>query len=141
VFDIPLLAPRLAGAAAWARREPALAHLPIGYFGASTGAGAALLAASAEGADVRAIVSRGGRPDLAGAHALAHVRAPTLLIVGGRDKPVIELNRVAMRHMHAAETELTIVPGANHLFEEPGTLDRVIAHAIRWFLLYLPETP
>ncbi|OJY67007.1 MAG: hydrolase [Sphingobium sp. 66-54] len=141
VFDIPLLATRLAGAAAWARREPALAHLPIGYFGASTGAGAALLAASAEGADVRAIVSRGGRPDLAGAHALAHVRAPTLLIVGGRDKPVIELNRVAMRHMHAAETELTIVPGANHLFEEPGTLDRVIAHAIRWFLLYLPETP
>lgn len=139
VFDIPLLASRLAGAAAWARLVPALAGLPIGFFGASTGAGAALLAASAEDADIRAIVSRGGRPDLAGSQALARVRAPTLLIVGSLDLPVIDLNRVAMRHMHT-ETELAIIPGAHHLFEEPGTLDLVIGHAARWFLRYLPET-
>lgn len=139
VFDIPLLASRLAGAAAWARLHPALAALPIGYFGASTGAGAALLAASAQGADVRAIVSRGGRPDLAGSHALARVRAPTLLIVGSLDLPVIQLTRTAIRHMHA-ETELVIVPGAHHLFEEPGALDTVIAHAVRWFDRYLPDS-
>lgn len=138
VFDIPLLASRLTGAADWARLQPRLAGLPIGYFGASTGAGAALLAASAKDANIRAVVSRGGRPDLAGSHALAHVRAPTLLIVGSFDLPVIDLNRVAMRHMHA-ETELVIVPGAHHLFEEPGTLDMVIEHAVRWFLRYLPE--
>ncbi|MBT2186110.1 dienelactone hydrolase family protein [Sphingobium nicotianae] len=140
VFDIPLLAGRLSGAADWARLQPALARLPIGYFGASTGAGAALLAASAEKSDIRAIVSRGGRPDLAGSRALAHVRAPTLLIVGSRDVPVIELNRTAMRHMQA-QTELVIVPGAHHLFEEPGTLDMVIEHAARWFLLHLEERP
>lgn len=139
VFDIALLASRLAGAVAWARRVPALQGLPIGFFGASTGAGAALLAASSEDADIRAIVSRGGRPDLAGSRALARVRAPTLLIVGSFDLPVIDLNRDAMRHMRA-ETELVIVPGAHHLFEEPGTLDMVIAHAARWFLRYLPET-
>lgn len=139
VFDIPLLASRLSGAVAWARLEPALADLPIGYFGASTGAGAALLAASAEDADIRAIVSRGGRPDLAGSRALARVRAPTLLIVGSLDLPVIELNRVAMRHLHA-EAEFAIVPGAHHLFEEPSTLAMVIGHAVRWFLRYLPET-
>jgi len=138
VFDIPLLAARLAGAAAWARHVPALAGLPIGYFGASTGAGAALLAASAEEADIAAIVSRGGRPDLAGSRALAHVRAPTLLIVGSHDLPVLKLNRVAMRHMHA-RTELAIVPGAGHLFEEPGTLDRVIDHAARWFVRHMQE--
>jgi dienelactone hydrolase len=136
VFNIPLLASRLSGAAAWARLLPQLDSLPIGFFGASTGAGAALLAASAADADIGAVVSRGGRPDLAGAPALAHVRAPTLLIVGSRDVPVIELNRVAMRHLRA-ETELVIVPGATHLFEEPGTLDAVIAHAVRWFLLHL----
>lgn len=140
IFDIPRLASRLAGAAAWARLIPQLARLPLGYFGASTGAGAALLAASAEDSDVQAIVSRGGRPDLAGARALARVRAPTLLIVGGRDNMVINLSRIAIRHMRT-ETELTIVPGANHLFEEPGTLDAVIAHAIRWFLRHLQETP
>jgi dienelactone hydrolase len=138
IFDIPLLASRLAGAADWARLQPRLSELPIGYFGASTGAGAALLAASAEDADIRAIVSRGGRPDLAGSEALAHVEAPTLLIVGSFDLPVIELNRVAKSHMHA-RTELVIVPGAHHLFEEPGTLDMVIEHAARWFLRYLPE--
>ncbi len=136
VFDIALLASRLAGAADWAGRVPDLAALPIGYFGASTGAGATLLAASRPGDPARAIVSRGGRPDLAGARALSHVHAPTLLIVGSRDVPVIELNRTAMWHMRA-ETELAIVEGATHLFEEPGTLDRVIGHAIRWFLLHL----
>ncbi len=140
VFDIPLLASRLTGAAAWARLVPQLAKLPIGYFGASTGAGAALLAASAEDSDIRAIVSRGGRPDLAGSHALARVKAPTLLIVGSLDMQVIELNRIAMRHMHA-ETELTIIPFAHHLFEEPGTLDMVIEQAVRWFQLHLRETP
>lgn len=139
IFDIPLLASRLSSVAAWAKLMPQLARLPVGYFGASTGAGAALLAASAQDADVQAIVSRGGRPDLAGAHALARVRAPTLLIVGGRDTAVIDLNRIAMRHMHA-ETELAIVPGANHLFEEPGTLDMVISHAVRWFLNHFQET-
>ncbi|WP_157216544.1 dienelactone hydrolase family protein [Flavisphingomonas formosensis] len=136
VFDIPLLASRLAGAAAWARRVPELERLSIGYFGASTGAGAALLAAAAPDAEVAAIVSRGGRPDLAGARALAHVRAPTLLIVGSRDLPVIDLNRIAMRHLRG-ETELVIVEGATHLFEEPGTLDEVVRHAMRWFLHHL----
>jgi len=138
VFDIPLLASRLSGAAAWARLEPHLAKLPIGYFGASTGAGAALLAASSQDADIRAVVSRGGRPDLAGSRALAHVRAPTLLIVGSLDLQVIELNRIAMHHMRA-ETELSIIPGAHHLFEEPGTLDIVIEQATRWFLHHLVE--
>lgn len=136
VFDIPLLASRLKGATEWTGSRPETATLPVGYFGASTGAGAALLAASDGTSRVAAIVSRGGRPDLAGSAALAHVRAPTLLIVGGRDLQVIELNRVAMRHLHA-ESELVVVPGATHLFEEPGTLDQVIEHAARWFLRYL----
>lgn len=136
VFDIPLLASRLTGAVRWVRTVPELAMLPVGYFGASTGAGAALLAASAPDAEIAAVVSRGGRPDLAGAPALAHVRAPTLLIVGSRDVPVIDLNRAAMRHMRC-ETELTIVPGASHLFEEAGTLDAVIALAARWFARHL----
>lgn len=138
VFDIPLLASRLSGAAKWARLLPRLRRLPIGYFGASTGAGAALLAASTAGSDIRAVVSRGGRPDLAGAKALAHVQAPTLLIVGGRDLPVIDLNRMAMRHLRA-EKELLIVPGATHLFEEPGTLDEVIRHAADWFGRHFEE--
>jgi dienelactone hydrolase len=133
VFDIPLLASRLADATAWTKHTQALAALPTGYFGASTGAGAALLAASQADGRIAAIVSRGGRPDLAGSAALAKVRAPTLLIVGSRDLPVIELNRAAMRHLHA-EHELVIVPGASHLFEEPGTLDQVVGHAVRWFL-------
>jgi putative phosphoribosyl transferase len=138
VFDIPLLASRLIGATGWVRREAALAALPVGYFGASTGAGAALLAASRASAGIAAIVSRGGRPDLAGAPALARVRAPTLLIVGGRDVPVIELNRTALRHLGAG-SELVIVPGAGHLFEEPGMLDQVIGHAASWFLRYFQE--
>jgi putative phosphoribosyl transferase len=136
VFDIPLLASRLAAATDWVKRTPELAALAIGYFGASTGAGAALLAASRANDQVRAIVSRGGRPDLAGAHALAAVRAPTLLIVGSRDTHVIDLNRAALRYL-GDESELVIVPGAGHLFEEPGTLDHVIDHAKRWFLQYL----
>jgi dienelactone hydrolase len=138
VFDIPLLASRLSGAADWVELVPETAHLPIGYFGASTGAGAALMAASGPDPRIRAVVSRGGRPDLAGARALAHVAAPTLLIVGSRDVPVIELNQVALQHLRAPK-ELVIVPGAHHLFEEPGTLDEVVRHAIRWFGTYLPR--
>jgi putative phosphoribosyl transferase len=139
VFDIPLLAARLIGATGWVRTHPDAAALPIGYFGASTGAGAALLAASGGDERVKAVVSRGGRPDLAGAAALARVRVPTLLIVGGRDVPVIDLNRAALRHL-GPESELVIVPGAGHLFEGPGTLDQVIGHARRWFLEYLKES-
>ena len=138
VFDIPLLASRLKAATGWVRLLPGMAALPVGYFGASTGAGAALLAASGPDARIAAIVSRGGRPNLAGSAALAHVRAPTLLIVGSRDLPVIELNRIAQRHLHA-ENELLIVPGATHLFEEPGTLDAVIDHAARWFRQHFQE--
>lgn len=136
VFDIPLLASRLGEAADWAASVRTLQRLPVGYFGASTGAGAALLAASRPDDRAAAVVSRGGRPDLATAAALARVRAPTLLIVGSRDSPVIELNREAMRNMHA-ETKLVIVPSAGHLFEEPGTLDQVIDHATRWFSLHI----
>lgn len=136
VFDIALLAKRLVRATAWVRTRPGLEQIPIGYFGASTGAGAALRAAAAAPDDVGAIVSRGGRPDLAGAGALARVRAPTQLIVGSLDLPVIDLNRSAMRHLRCAH-ELVIVPGAHHLFEEPGTLDQVVGHATRWFREHL----
>ncbi len=136
VFDIPLLATRLAAATEWLLDTPLVADLPVGYFGASTGAGAALLAASAAPRRVGAVVSRGGRPDLAGSPALARVRAPTQLIVGGRDLPVIELNREAMAHLRC-EHELVIVPNAHHLFEEPGALDEVIGHATRWFRSHL----
>lgn len=136
VFDIPLLAVRLAGAARWTDERPDLDKLPIGFFGASTGAGAALLAASQQHARLRAVVSRGGRPDLAGSQALARVRVPTLMIVGGRDLEVLHLNRAAARHL-SCEHEITIVPGATHLFEEPGALEEVIDHARRWFRRYL----
>ncbi|MBR0551298.1 dienelactone hydrolase family protein [Stakelama marina] len=136
VFDIALLASRLLVAARWVSQYEEAATLPIGYFGASTGGGAALYAAAKAPDLCRAVVSRGGRPDLAGAEALGHVRAPTQLIVGSRDLPVIELNRTAMRHLHC-ERELVIVPGAHHLFEEPGTLDQVIGHATRWFRTHL----
>ena len=136
VFDIPLLAERLLLATAWAREQAETAQLPIGYFGASTGAGAALVAAANDGR-VFAVVSRGGRPDLAGG-ALERVRAPTLLIVGGHDRQVIALNREAQQRLKA-ESELVIVPGATHLFEEPGALDAVITHASRWFLTHLPQ--
>lgn len=133
VFDLPLLASRLAAAIEWTSRVRPIRDLPLGLFGASTGAGAALLAASTTPDRLAAIVSRGGRPDLAGSSALARVRAPTLLIVGSRDLPVIELNRAAMVHL-ACQRELVIVPGAHHLFEEPGSLDAVVGHAVRWFL-------
>jgi pimeloyl-ACP methyl ester carboxylesterase len=134
-FDIGLLADRLAGATDWALAEPGLGALPIGYFGASTGGGAAIVAASARPGAVRAVVSRGGRPDLAGA-ALASVRAPTLLIVGGLDVPVIGMNREAMERMRCP-VELEIVPGASHLFEEPGTLEAVARLARGWFSRHL----
>jgi len=130
VFDIDLLARRLRGATLWVRTYAATKHLAVGYFGASTGAAAALLAA-AEEPTIRAIVSRGGRPDLA-ARVLARVRAPTLLIVGGEDDVVIRMNDDAYRQLRC-EKEMHIVPGATHLFEEPGTLDQVVDLAIDWF--------
>jgi putative phosphoribosyl transferase len=133
-FDIRLLAERLAAATEWLRSQDGLARLPLGYFGASTGAAAALVAASQRD-DVAAVVSRGGRPDLAGG-ALAGVSAPTLLIVGGDDTQVIELNRRAMAAMPGV-VELSIVPGATHLFEEPGALDEAARLTRGWFERYL----
>ena len=139
VFDIGLLAERLASASVWVRAQPELAGLALGYFGASTGAGAALWAAADLGEQVRAVVSRGGRPDLA-APRLDEVRSPTLLIVGGRDRIVIELNEQALAQLHC-EAELEIVPGATHLFEEPGTLEQVAQLAIEWFSRHLASAP
>lgn len=133
-FDIQLLADRLALAVDWVGAQPDLARLPIGLFGASTGAGAALVAAAVRPDAVHAVVSRGGRPDLAGA-ALARVSAPTLLIVGSRDEVVIELNETAKRRMPGVVT-LTIVPGATHLFEEAGALEEVARLAADWFQHY-----
>lgn len=130
-FDINMLADRLAAATDWAAREPRVRALPIGYFGASTGGGAALVAAAARPEQVGAVVSRGGRPDLAG-DALPHVQAPTLLIVGGADEQVIELNEQALAQLRSVK-RLEIVPGATHLFEEPGTLERVAELARDWF--------
>lgn len=138
VFDVQLLAQRLALADGWADSDVRTRDLAVGYFGASTGAGAALIAAALPNARVRAVVSRGGRPDLA-ADAQAHVRAPTLLIVGGLDDIVIDLNRAAFARLGAPK-ELVIVPGASHLFEEPGTLDAVVSHAVRWFGMHLGES-
>jgi putative phosphoribosyl transferase len=135
VFDIDLLASRLVIATRWVRRTADFADLPIGYFGASTGAGAALVAAARLGSDVSAVVSRGGRPDLAG-NALKLVRAPTLLIVGGADGPVIGMNQSALHDLSCTK-HLVIVPGAGHLFEEPGTLDDVAHHAQQWFTQFL----
>jgi len=135
VFDIELLAERLVAATRWARTEPQLGQLPIGYFGASTGAGAALWAAAELGEEIGAVVSRGGRPDLA-APRLADVRAPTLLIVGGHDEIVIELNRQARDQM-TAPCEIAVVPGATHLFEEPGALGEVARLASEWFERHL----
>jgi len=135
-FDIPMLAERVAGATDWVARDSRTAGLRLGYFGASTGAAAALVAA-AEREDIAAIVSRGGRPDLAGG-ALPKVKAPTLLIVGGRDTYVIELNQMAMRQMRAP-CELKIIPGASHLFEERGALEQVATAAAEWFGRYLGE--
>jgi len=132
VFDIPLLARRLVEVTDWLREQPEGRDAAIGYFGASTGAGAALWAAAEPGVDVAAVVSRGGRPDLA-APRLGDVRAPTLLIVGGNDTVVLELNRDAEAQMHC-ETRLSVVPGASHLFEEPGTLNVAAELARDWFV-------
>jgi putative phosphoribosyl transferase len=132
-FDIPLLANRLVSAIEWMNRQDRLQVLPIGLFGASTGAAAALIAATR--ADIGAVVSRGGRPDLAG-DALSRVRCPTLLIVGGADTEVIELNRRAMQKL-SAPSALHIVPQAGHLFEEPGALREVICVASEWFRKHL----
>jgi putative phosphoribosyl transferase len=131
-FDIARLSARLIAATEWLAQERTVAGLPIGYFGASTGAAAALVGAARLGTRVRAVVSRGGRPDLAGEDALRRVRAPTLLIVGGEDHTVIRLNREAYTLLEC-QKELRIVPGATHLFEEPGTLEAVAALAADWF--------
>jgi pimeloyl-ACP methyl ester carboxylesterase len=135
VFDILLLAGRLAEVVEWIGKQPTVGTLPIGLFGASTGAAAALVAEVQLGDRVGAIVSRGGRPDLADG-ALDHVRAPTLLIVGGADEGVIELNERALARLHAPK-RLQIVPGASHLFSEPGALDAVTERAVRWFEVHL----
>jgi pimeloyl-ACP methyl ester carboxylesterase len=133
-FDISRLGRRVVAATDWIRQREPVRDLPVGYFGASTGAAAALIAA-AERADAAAVVSRGGRPDLA-AEALARVRTPTLLIVGGDDLPVIQMNEDAMRRMRAP-VELAIVPHATHLFEEPGALEEVQRLALDWFRRHL----
>ena len=136
-FDIPLLAGRLTAAADLAREDQRLRDLGLGLFGASTGAAAALVTAADRPLEVHAVVSRGGRPDLA-RRRLAAVRAPTLLIVGGEDVEVIEMNRAALAELTGAESNLEIVPGATHLFEEPEALERVADLARDWFLRYLP---
>jgi dienelactone hydrolase len=135
-FDIPLLAKRLVAVTDWLQQQKALKHLNIGYFGSSTGAGAALIAAAERPDVIKTIVSRGGRPDLAG-DALASVKTPTLLIVGGLDTTVIALNRQAQKELRHADSRLEIIPGATHLFEEPGKLDAVTALACQWFKKYL----
>ncbi len=132
VFDIALLADRCLLAGAWLAGRADTHHLPLGYFGASTGAAAALQAAARGPARVAAVVSRGGRPDLAERY-LPRVTAPTLLLVGGYDEPVIEMNQAAFRLLRCPK-KLTIIPGATHLFEEPGTLEQVADHAREWFL-------
>ena len=130
-FDIPFLAERLVGVTDWLKSD-----LPVGYFGASTGAAAALVAAAQRPRDIYAVVSRGGRPDLAGP-ALAAVEAPTLLIVGGNDHGVIELNQQAFRKLGAKQKRIEIVAGASHLFEEPGAIEQVAAYARAWFVEHL----
>ena len=139
-FDIGLLTQRLAGAARSLAREPQTKDLPVGLFGASTGAAAALEVAAALPEAIRAVVSRGGRPDLASRVALHKVKAPTLLIVGGDDAGVIELNEQAYAEL-GCEKRLEIVPGATHLFEEPGTLEEVARLAAQWFTRHLGGTP
>jgi len=138
-FDIELLTQRLLAATTWIRQEPSIQSFSIGYFGASTGAAAALQAAAELDGDISAVVSRGGRPDLAGPAALGKVSAPTLLIVGGYDDVVIMLNRDAYSQLNC-EKELTIVPGATHLFEEPGTLEQAAQAATAWFADHLNVT-
>lgn len=139
-FDVSLLASRLLTATNWVSREPAASALPIGYFGASTGAAAAIVAAAELGNRVAAVVSRGGRPDLASNDCLQRVRAPTLFIVGGEDLDVIALNRKAYAYL-TCEKALRVVPGATHLFEEPGTLEQVAAAAAVWFQRWLIRAP
>jgi putative phosphoribosyl transferase len=139
-FDIPLLAQRLVGATRWILAQPATRELRLGYFGASTGAAAALVAATELPAEVGAIVSRGGRPDLAG-DALGTVVAPTLLIVGQRDRVVIGLNRQAYSRMRCPLNRIVLVPGATHLFEEPGTLEAAAQLAADWFSRHLIAVP
>jgi pimeloyl-ACP methyl ester carboxylesterase len=134
-FDIGLLAERLIDATNWIKKKADTSHLRVGYFGASTGGGAALVAAAEIGEEVGAVVSRGGRPDLAG-EALSGVRSPTLLIVGGLDYTVIRLNQEAYAQLRS-EKKLVIVPGATHLFEEPGTLEEVASLAANWFQRHL----
>jgi dienelactone hydrolase len=135
-FDIDLLTQRLLLATQWVKQQPQTLSLPLGYFGASTGAAAALRAAAAMGNTIQAVVSRGGRPDLAGRHDLVRVRAPTLLMVGGLDTEVLELNQVAYALLPCAK-KLSIVPGATHLFEEAGTLEQVASQAAAWFSHHL----
>jgi putative phosphoribosyl transferase len=135
-FDIHLLADRLVGVTDWLAQRPQTANLALGYFGASTGAAAALAAAARRADWVHAIVSRGGRPDLAG-EVLSVVPTPTLLIVGGADEPVVRLNQKALVQLGAAIKQLVIVPGASHLFEEPGKLEEVARLAVDWFTRYL----
>jgi putative phosphoribosyl transferase len=138
-FDIDLLTRRLEAATQWLHKQPKTKSLAVGYFGASTGAAAALQAAAALTADIKAVVSRGGRPDLAW-EVLDHVRAPTLLIVGGLDDIVIELNQKAYKNL-TAEKQLVIVPGATHLFEEPGALEEVARLASDWFQRHFLRPP
>lgn len=135
VFDVGLLSERLLAATRWLRQEPDTRDLPIGYFGASTGAAAALQAAVQEGQGIGAVVSRGGRPDLAGPY-LPAVLAPTLLIVGGNDELVLRLNQQALAELNC-QKELVVIPGATHLFEEPGALEQVADLAARWFSRHL----
>lgn len=136
-FDIELLAKRLVDTTDWVNENPELSGLKVGYFGASTGGGAALVAAAQRPRAVKAVVSRGGRPDLAG-RSLLEVECPTLLIVGGHDEPVIELNKMALADLRS-EKKMVIVPGATHLFEERGKLEEVARYACDWFLKYLTE--
>lgn len=136
VFDIPLLAGRLGEATDWVQTRSMLSGLSIGYFGASTGAAAALVAAARQGDQITAIVSRGGRPDLADAATLSAVTAPTLLIVGGADHQVLALNQGVLRHF-ACEAKLALVPNATHLFDEPGTLEQAADLAAAWFLRFM----
>lgn len=139
VFDLPLLARRLLCGAEWADGQPEVGGLPTGLFGASTGGGAALIAAALASASIAAVVSRGGRPDLAGSY-LPLVQAPTLLIVGGDDSAVIRLNRQAFARLTCTR-ELAVIPGAGHLFEEPGTLESAADWAAGWFARYLVGKP
>ena len=139
VFDIDLLSERLLAATVWLSRQPEMAGLPLGYFGASTGAAAALKAAAASPIDIAAVVSRGGRPDLAG-DALRRVRAPTLLLVGSRDPLVLDLNQKALAQLTCL-ARLVVIPGASHLFEEPGTLEETGRLAAAWLVQHLARQP